>query len=331
MPRAFLLALAAVNAVLAAAGAVYASRQNIPAATAAPIVAAFLLQISFYMVTGFPEVRRKLEERLSPAVLTALSVLAAVAPYLVYSLPTGVFELTALAKLTAVAAAPSLVFLLWPTRSRALTWQDAAAGGAVTAAVLSRIFTDIYRSPVPGLRLEAMGRIMIIAVGATAFLSLRRLEGSGFQFRMSRADLSVGLRQFAWFLPLGLAVGWASGLIRFAAPKPPGEIWMYPFLVTGMFLGMYAVVALSEELFFRGVLQHLGAATLGSALAAQLLASILFGLSHLPFRDFPNWRFALLSAIAGWFYGQAFRRGGSVVASSITHSLVNTVWRLFLV
>ncbi|MBI3665693.1 MAG: CPBP family intramembrane metalloprotease [Acidobacteria bacterium] len=105
---------------------------------------------------------------------------------------------------------------------------------------------------------------------------------------------------------------------------------MYPFLVLGTFLGMYFIVALAEELFFRGILQNLATTSLGSAVGAQALASLLFGLSHLPFRRFPNWRFALLAAIAGWFYGQAYRERRSVVASSITHALVNTASRLLL-
>jgi membrane protease YdiL (CAAX protease family) len=63
------------------------------------------------------------------------------------------------------------------------------------------------------------------------------------------------------------------------------------------------VVGLSEEFFFRGMLQQLLTKRLKSTIAGLLLTSILFGLVHLPFRGFPNWRFALLAALAGIFYG----------------------------
>lgn len=327
MPRAFLHTLLAVNACLAAAGAIYAVRAGIPAATAAPIMAAFLLQISFYLVPGFPEVRRRLEERFSPARLAAITLAASVAPYVVYSVPTGVFRISGLLQLAAVCAAPLLVFVARPTRSARLTWQDLVACAAIAGAMLSRLFRQIYLSPVEGLRVYAMGRLMIVAVGATAFLSLRRLEGSGFQLRPSGADCKEGIRQFLWFLPIGVAVAWGTGFGRFRLLEI--DPWIYPALAAGTFLGMYAVVALSEELFFRGILQNLGAASLGNPLAAQALAAVLYGLSHLPFRQFPNWRFALVSAVAGWFFGQAYRRRSNVVAAAMAHALVATVWQLF--
>ena len=326
MPRAFLLTLVGVNAILALAGAVYAGREHIPAAAAAPIVAAFLLQISFYLAPGFPEVRKWLEGTLSPVQIATLALAAALVPYLVYSLPTGVFQLRGLLKLAAIAAVPAFVFVVRPTASPGLTWQDLAALAAVAVAELGKVFRQIYLSPIADLRLESLGRIMIIGVGATAFLSLRRLEGSGYQWRISKADCKTGLKQFALFLPLGITAGIA---IRFAAYQPARvDPWMYLPMALGTFLGAYAAVALFEEFFFRGVLQNLAGASLGHPAGAQAGVSILFGLTHLPFRVFPNWRFAVLAAIVGWFYGQAYRERRSVVASSIAHALVVTTWRL---
>jgi membrane protease YdiL (CAAX protease family) len=62
---------------------------------------------------------------------------------------------------------------------------------------------------------------------------------------------------------------------------------------------------------------------------AAIAASIAFGAVHLWFRAFPNWRFALLAAVAGVFYGLAFRRARSIRASMVTHALVVTTWRVF--
>lgn len=327
MPRAFLYALLAVEAVLALAGAVYAAQRHIPAAVAAPIVAAFLLQISFYLVPGCPDVRQRLAERLSAPRLAALAVAWSVTPYLVYSLPVGVFHLAAFLKLTAFSLLVGFVFVACPTRSPAITWQDLVILAAVAVTLLRRKLPEIYQSPIPGLHLESMGQIMIIALGATAFLSLRRLEGTGYRFAMSAEEWKTGVRQFVFFFLAGGPLALLTGFARFGLLQ--AQAWVYPFEAVGVFLGMYAVVALFEELFFRGILQNLAAATLGSALAAQAAASVVFGLCHLGFRGFPNWKAAAVNTVLGWFCGQAYRERRSVVASSITHALVTTTWRLF--
>jgi membrane protease YdiL (CAAX protease family) len=59
------------------------------------------------------------------------------------------------------------------------------------------------------------------------------------------------------------------------------------------------------------------------------LASLLFGLAHLWFHAFPNWRFVAMAAVAGVFYGLAFHQARSIRASMVTHALTVTVWKLF--
>jgi membrane protease YdiL (CAAX protease family) len=56
---------------------------------------------------------------------------------------------------------------------------------------------------------------------------------------------------------------------------------------------------------------------------------LLFGAAHFWFRTFPNWRFAAVAAVAGVFYGLAFRQARSIRASMVTHALTVTAWRLF--
>ena len=50
-----------------------------------------------------------------------------------------------------------------------------------------------------------------------------------------------------------------------------------------------------EELYFRGIIQNLLTPGLGAPVA-QLIASLLF--------DLPRERYALVAAVAGWFYGR---------------------------
>ena len=84
------------------------------------------------------------------------------------------------------------------------------------------------------------------------------------------------------------------------------------------------VVALAEEFLFRGLLQQRLSLWLRSSPAGCIMASIAFGLVHLPFGRFPNWRFALLAGIAGLFYGRAYAKSGGIRAAMVAHALMNT-------
>ena len=64
-------------------------------------------------------------------------------------------------------------------------------------------------------------------------------------------------------------------------------------------------------------------------IAGLAVTSVLFGLAHLPFGQFPNWKMALMAAIAGLFYGWAYQRAGSVRAAAVTHALVVASWKVF--
>ena len=54
-----------------------------------------------------------------------------------------------------------------------------------------------------------------------------------------------------------------------------------------------------------------------------------FGLSHIQHAPAPNWRYVALATVAGWFYGLAYRRHRSLMASAGTHAPVDTLWRTF--
>jgi membrane protease YdiL (CAAX protease family) len=151
------------------------------------------------------------------------------------------------------------------------------------------------------------------------FLSLRRLPATGYRFTVSGMDLATGARWFLWLMPVVVALAWSTGFASWGPRIPSG--WTAPFVVAANALGIYAAVALAEEMYFRGVLQNLLAARLRHPQTALVLASLLFGLSHLG-RGFPNWRYAAVATVAGWFYGRAYLERHSVVAAAVTHTLV---------
>ena len=152
----------------------------------------------------------------------------------------------------------------------------------------------------------------------------RRVPGVGYGFMPSLAEWKIGLRHFVYFLIAGIPLAWATRLVRLGPGMP---LWK----IAATFLGVLWVVALSEEFFFRGLLQQWIGEWTGRPALALAAASILFGAVHLGFRAFPNWKFALAAAVAGWFYGRAYRQAQSIRASMVTHALVVTLWRAFFV
>jgi hypothetical protein len=91
---------------------------------------------------------------------------------------------------------------------------------------------------------------------------------------------------------------------------------------------IFVIVALPEEIIFRGVIQRTAQDVWRNQALAVALAAALFGLAHLhKGAPVPNWRYALLASLAGVGYGLAFRRHG-LTASSLTHALVDIIWRV---
>jgi membrane protease YdiL (CAAX protease family) len=90
------------------------------------------------------------------------------------------------------------------------------------------------------------------------------------------------------------------------------------------------VLALGEEFLARGLLQQWISDWTGRPGVGLALASIAFGSSHLWFRDFPNWRWAILTTALGWFCGKAYNEAGGIRAAMVTHALVVTLWQAVL-
>lgn len=157
------------------------------------------------------------------------------------------------------------------------------------------------------------------------FMAVRRLEGIGFTFRLRRRDVVQALIAFAWFFPLALAFGTATGFVPFK-PHLPDPAFILPVI-----LGVTLMVALPEEVLFRGLTQNLlqrAASTAWGRVVALLVASVVFGFSHLNNHPTFDWRYVTIASVAGIAYGTVYNRTGKVTAAAITHALVDIVWRL---
>jgi membrane protease YdiL (CAAX protease family) len=194
-------------------------------------------------------------------------------------------------------------------------WRDALILLTLGLAVDLRWFDAAWP---PGLR--GLGNLVLVDAGLYAFLGIRRLSGTGFDFHLRWSDWKFGLRELAFFAPFVLAGGLALGFLHPHANVPPVAkallVWM----------GIFIFVAVPEELFFRAWVQNFLERRMGRT-AALLIASVLFGLSHFNKRSAHfNWRYVLLATIAGIFYGRAWRENRRVPASTITHTCVDWLW-----
>ena len=172
--------------------------------------------------------------------------------------------------------------------------------------------------------LAALGKILLLDAGIFGFLVVRRLDGVGFNLRLTLGDLRRGLGEYCLYALIAIPLGLWLGFLHFHAG------WPSPLAAVGAFVFTFLFIAIPEELFFRGWLQNLLERRMGRT-AALLLTAVVFGLSHWNKRALHfNWRYVLMAAIAGVFYGRAWRAQRRVGASAITHASVDTTWSLWL-
>ncbi|HEV2396462.1 MAG TPA: CPBP family intramembrane glutamic endopeptidase [Candidatus Sulfotelmatobacter sp.] len=200
-------------------------------------------------------------------------------------------------------------------------WRDAVILLTLGLAVDLRWFDVAWPT---GLR--GWGNLLLVDAGLYAFLGIRQLSGTGFDFHFRWSDWKTGFRELLFFAPAVIVLGLVLGFIHPHASIPN----VFKALVG--WAGIFVFVAVPEELFFRTWVQNLLERRLGRT-AALVTASILFGLSHFNKRNFGsahfNWRYVLLAAIAGIFYGRAWRENRRITASGITHTCVDWLWYLW--
>jgi len=194
----------------------------------------------------------------------------------------------------------------------------------MAAPILFHWFRPVYPDPAPRLPGETLAHLMWIHVGLATILNVRRIDPD-FGFWPSARHWRVGLVWFGAALPPLLALAYLTGFAQLALPA----VWFKYAAACATFFGILWMVALSEEFFFRALLQEWIGAWAGSALAGLVCAALLFGAAHLGYRNFPNWRMALLACVLGAACGMAYRQAG-LRAAMVTHALLVTVWRTFL-
>ena len=285
---------------------------TISAATASGV--ALLLAPYWAFGFGFGEwLRKKLHNR-TTRVLAPLALLAA---YPAFAIPRHEFQWSMFAGMGVVISA--VAWLLDHVSGEA-GWRDWLVLAILGVSVDLHFFDRAW--PVAGL--SGMPKLLFVDVGLYGYLVLRPVDGIGYDFRLRLADFRIGLREFLFFAPIAIGLGFALGFLHLHQTPGSAASFGAGWLFTMFF------VALPEELFFRGLMLNMIERRLGTK-PALAITSILFGLAHFNKRAaYFNWRYVILAAIAGVFYGRAWLTQRRLAASSITHATVDTVWSIWL-
>ena len=311
------LAVSVLITVLSAALAyTYSGRYALSPSGAIGIYAAFVLLLMLSLAPAWSGTRRMR----FPRVLLFIPLWCL--PYVIYAAGTGDFRWSALLKLLLLSASPVWIYSRFPPRRpNRFSWPDACVAIVLIAFVLSGQLRGIWNVPV---NLDFMSRLFLITVATWCWTFIRAVPELGYSFRITGPVLTQAAINFALFALIAIPSSLAMHFTRWN-PKWTGLV---PFLLS--FVQIFLFIAVLEEIFFRGFLQTLFSKSLRSWVAGQALVSLLFGLFHVLHPPFPNWRYVALATVAGWFYGTAFRKTGSLMASSLVHAAVDTVWRTWL-
>jgi uncharacterized protein len=249
--------------------------------------------------------------------LGAVALLA----YLIFVLGTGTFMFSRVAAIFALIFAP-LALAATARRLRPGAWQDYLTIAAVWTVVKFSPTDWFWPSP-GGVRLAYIFTVLLcVTVAVASFLLIRRFDDTGYNIGWGP---NWSIYVFGTFLCFAvIAVPLAQGM-RFVEFRPRwNELEMFPFTA----LAILCFTAWPEEFLFRGLLQNMLQRTTKSENVAWILASILFGFSHITNMGFPNWRYVILASIAGLFYGWTWRLTNSIFASAIVHAMVDALWYL---
>jgi uncharacterized protein len=291
----------------------------LPFITPANVLAALLTLLPFLAVAFFPQFAAARARALPHAVRLLAPALLCV-PYILVTVAAGGFHWQ---WCTLYAALPvSIAILLWQAAQLDSAgrgnWRDFLILLVLGLSVDLRWFESAWPA-----HLAILNKILLLDAGIYGFVLVRGLEGIGFDLRLRLADLTIGLREAVFYTPLALGLGLSLGFLHLH------RVWPGLVSIAGAWIFTFFFIAVPEELFFRGWLQNLLERRIGRAWALFLTAA-LFGLAHFNKRAAHfNWRYVLLAAVAGVFYGRAWRSRRRVGASAVTHATVDALWSLW--
>lgn len=241
--------------------------------------------------------------------------------YLIYLAATGNFSWRRVAIAAAYTLTPVLVAISAGV-AKPGAWQDYAAMFAIFLPLKLRLPGILW--PLGGPTVGYVATMLLaVSVALATFLFVRQFDGVGYNIVWGRDAMFAVLLRFAVLAVIVIPLGMVLHFIRF---DPSQAHWRS---LPSDAISIFLLTAWPEELLFRGLLQNSLSRTLSSENAGWIAASVVFGLAHITNNGiFPNWRYAVLAAIAGMFYGSTWRNTNSIFPAAIVHALVDTTWHL---
>ena len=320
-----LLALAGLTLAAALAEAILLARIHLNPWRLAALLESLALLLGVFVAFTYTDFVHRLRKwALTSRTLALLMPFVLLLPYLLLALSTGTFSLLALAKLSAYIAVPTV--LLLPDRihsAESASWRDFAAILSLGLPVGAGWFRGIWLWPQD---IYIFRPIFCVCAGAYAFLVIRNRKGAGYKLLFKKADVIEGGVNYIAFVIIAIPLGLVLHFIH------PHAHHLNIFAFAADFVGIYLSVAIPEEFLFRGILQNLLVKTFKGPRRGQyglMLASVIFGLSHLHHAPVPNWRYAIMATVAGIFYGNTWRARKRTSASAFTHAMVDAVWHFW--
>ncbi len=204
------------------------------------------------------------------------------------------------------------------------TWEDYAAAIFIWLAVwLSppyRLLYHIFAYPPP--LIHTLSILMALSTGVAAYILLRRLDGVGYAVEWKRGFGWNFAFHFVVLAAIVIPLGLAIGFLKFDPTL--ARVRSSPVAA----IGILFFTAWPEEFLFRGVLQNCLSRTFKNQWAGLIVASVIFGFSHILHSPAPNWKYVVLATIAGLFYGHAWMKTGSLLPGTLVHAFIDLSWHI---
>jgi len=204
------------------------------------------------------------------------------------------------------------------------TWEDYAAAIFIWLAVwLLPPYRMLYHIfPYPPPLTHTLSILLALSTGVAAYVVLRRLDGVGYAIEWRRSFGFNFAFHYLVFIAIAIPLGLRIGFLTF--DPEIGRIVSVPVSAVGILF----FTAWPEEFLFRGVIQNCLSRTFKNEWAGLIIASIIFGFSHILHAPVPNWKYVLLATIAGLFYGRCWMKTGSLLPGALVHALVDFSWHI---
>ena len=275
----------------------------------------FVLLAGSYVALGVPDISGRLSEALDRRLVRILAGPAVLwSACVVYAAGAGLSVGDRAFDFALYLAIPSLILATGHAKPGQLPWRELAVAASLGAGVKYHLLPAL---PVPAPGGYDASRLVGLVAGLYFFLVARPLDGVGYRWSITRRDAGTAVLVFLVYAAIALPIGFGTGFITWNPRAAALSLLLQPLII-------YLVTAVPEEFLFRGLIQNLLSRWL-SVPVGLAIASVVFGLSHLP-----DPRYALLATIAGLAYGFVYLRTGKVTASAITHALVDAVWVILL-